>query len=260
MEGLTLAPPGTDRVTVAGVTFALAAGEAVAVMGPSGCGKSTLARGLVGALAPLRGAVRLDGAALDQWSPEALGPHVGYLPQTVELLTGSVAQNIARFDPAASPDAVIAAARLAGVHDLVLRLPEGYNSQVGLDGAALSAGQRQRIGLARALYGNPFLVVLDEPNSNLDRAGEDALAAAVQAACARGAAVVVVAHRPSILAAVGKVLLMEEGRLRAFGPKDQILPDHAQRRRAGDDVATPAAKPIGFQPGTRRPLSGATVN
>ena len=265
VEGLTLAPPGADRATVSGVSFAVRAGEAAAVLGPSGCGKSTLARALVGALAPRAGAVRLDGAALDQWTPDALGPHIGYLPQSVELLAGTVAQNIARFDPEAPAEAVVAAAKLAGVHDLILRLPDGYSTQVGLDGAALSAGQRQRIGLARALFGDPFLVVLDEPNSNLDRAGEDALAAAVTAACARGAAVVVIAHRPSILAAVHKVLLMEDGRVRAFGPRDQILPDHAQRRRTGDEpAATPAAvsvaKPIGFVRGANRPLAGSSVN
>lgn len=225
VEGLALAPPGSDRVTVMNVGFAVRAGESVAVMGPSGCGKSTLARALVGALTPVRGAVRLDHAALDQWTSEDLGPHIGYLPQNVELLTGTVAENIARFEPDAPSEAIVAAAKLAGVHDLVLRLPEGYNTHVGLDGSALSAGQRQRIALARALYGDPFLLVLDEPNSNLDRPGEEALAAAVEAASARGAIVIVIAHRPAILSACRLVLLMQDGQMRGFGPKEQILPE-----------------------------------
>ena len=166
---------------------------------------------------------QIDGAALDQWSADLLGRHLGYLPQDVELFAGSVADNIARFEPDPDPSAVIAAARAAGMHDLVLRLPEGYDTQIGEGGAALSAGQRQRVGLARALYGEPFLVVLDEPNSNLDADGEQALTQAILDVRARGGIVVVVAHRPSALAGVDQVLVMAEGRAQALGPKDEVL-------------------------------------
>jgi ABC-type protease/lipase transport system fused ATPase/permease subunit len=175
-EGVSLAPPGANRLTVEGVSFVARSGEAIAVIGPSGSGKSTLVRGLTGVWNPVRGTVRLDGAALDQWDSDALGRHIGYLPQNVELLDGTVAENIGRFDPNATSEAVIAAARLAGVHDMVVRLPDGYETPVGADGSNLSAGQRQRIALARALYNDPFLIVLDEPNSNLDAEGETALA------------------------------------------------------------------------------------
>jgi ATP-binding cassette subfamily C protein len=223
VEALSLAPPGANRLTVDGVTFLARAGEAIAVIGPSGSGKSTLVRGICGIWQPVRGTVRLDGAALDQWSNEDLGQHLGYLPQNVELLDGTVAENIARFDPAAASDAVIAAAKLAGVHDLIVRLPDGYQTQVGVDGSSLSAGQRQRIALARALYGDPFLIVLDEPNSNLDADGETALAEAVNSARARGAIVVLVAHRQSILSVVDNILYMRDGRALAYGPKEEVM-------------------------------------
>jgi ATP-binding cassette subfamily C protein len=223
VEALSLAPPGANRLTVDGVTFLVRAGEAVAVIGPSGSGKSTLVRGICGIWKPVRGSVRLDGAALDQWSSEDLGQHIGYLPQNVELVDGTVSQNIARFDPAAASEAVIAAAKLAGVHDLIVRLPEGYQSQVGVDGGSLSAGQRQRIALARALYNDPFLIVLDEPNSNLDADGEAALAEAVNSARKRGAIVVLVAHRQSILSVVDTILYMRDGRALAYGPKEEVM-------------------------------------
>jgi ATP-binding cassette subfamily C protein len=231
VEGLSLAPPGASRLTVDGVSFVAHAGEAIAVIGPSGSGKSTLVRGITGIWEPARGCVRLDGAALDQWTSDSLGRHVGYLPQNVELLDGTVAENIARFDPEASTDDIIAAAKLAGVHDLVVRLPDGYQTQVGADGSSLSAGQRQRIALARALYKDPFLIVLDEPNSNLDAEGETALAAAVAAAAGRGAIVLLVAHRQSILSAVQLILYMRDGRALAYGPKEDIL-----RRIAGGEA------------------------
>jgi ATP-binding cassette subfamily C protein len=223
VEALSLAPPGANRLTADGVTFAAKAGEAIAVIGPSGSGKSTLVRGLCGIWRPVRGSVRLDGATLDQWSGDDLGQHIGYLPQNVELLDGTVAQNIARFDPNARSEAITAAAKIAGVHDLIVRLPDGYESEVGNDGSNLSAGQRQRIALARALYGDPFLIVLDEPNSNLDAEGETALAEAVNSARKRGAIVVLVAHRQSILAVVGSILYMRDGRALAFGPRDEVL-------------------------------------
>jgi ATP-binding cassette subfamily C protein len=223
VEALSLAPPGVQRLTVEGVSFIAKAGEAIAVIGPSGSGKSTLVRGITGIWEPVRGTVRLDGAALDQWLPETLGKYIGYLPQNVELLEGTVAQNIARFEPNAPSEATIAAARLAGVHDLIVRLPEGYETPVGPDGANLSAGQRQRIALARALYRDPFLIVLDEPNSNLDADGETALAGAVSSACARGAVVILVAHRQSILSVVDLILYMRDGKALAYGPRDEIL-------------------------------------
>lgn len=240
-EGVTLGPPGTGRLTVQTVNFALRAGEALAILGPSGCGKSTLVRGISGIWPLAAGAVRLDGADLAQWPPEILGKYIGYLPQNVELLGGTVAENIARFDPEARSEDIIAAAQLAGVHDLILHLPDGYNSQVGTDGRALSGGQRQRIGLARALYRDPFVVILDEPNSNLDSSGEDALALAIAQLRARGAIVIAVAHRPSLLESVDLVLLMKEGRAIAFGPRDKLvghlLPDRRKENAGKAEVA-----------------------
>jgi ATP-binding cassette subfamily C protein len=165
----------------------------------------------------------LDGAALEQWSPERLGKHIGYLPQDVELFAGSIADNIARFEPSPDPINIVAAARAANVHDLILRLPNGYETQIGEGGQSLSAGQRQRIALARALYGDPFLVVLDEPNSNLDTEGDTALTQAILGVRSRGGIVVVVAHRPSALAGVDTVLMIVQGQVQAFGPKDEVL-------------------------------------
>jgi ABC-type protease/lipase transport system fused ATPase/permease subunit len=205
------------------VAFTLKAGNGLGVIGPSASGKSSLARMLVGVWRPVRGKVRLDGAALDQWSPEALGRNIGYLPQDVELLGGTVAQNIARFEPNADPEAIVAAAKAAGVHELIVQLPEGYETQVGEQGTALSAGQAQRIALARALYRNPFLVVLDEPNSNLDAEGDEALGRAVLGVRERGGIVVVIAHRPSAISGVDFVLVMNQGRQQAFGPRDEVL-------------------------------------
>ncbi|WP_197277220.1 type I secretion system permease/ATPase [Sphingomonas profundi] len=223
IEHLTLVPPGAEQASVVDVTFRMEAGEAVGVIGPSASGKSSLVRGIVGVWTPARGTVRIDGAALDQWDSDALGAHIGYLPQSVSLMEGTVAQNIARFDPEAAPEAIIAAARSAGVHDLILHLKDGYETQVGPAGQTLSAGQQQRVALARALFGAPFLVVLDEPNSNLDAEGEAALAEAIRGVRARKGIVILVAHRPAALAVVDKVLVMREGRLRAFGPRDEVL-------------------------------------
>ena len=223
VQALGVAAPGTARLLVQEVDFTLKAGQAVGVVGPSGSGKSTLARALVGVWPYARGAVRLDGASIDQWMPAALGSHVGYLPQDIELFDGTVAENIARFDRDATDAAVIAAAKAAGVHDLIVGLPVGYETQLGERGAALSAGQRQRIALARALYGEPFLIVLDEPNSNLDVEGEQALSSAILGVRARGGIVVIVAHRPSALAAVDHVLLLNHGKQQSFGPKEEVL-------------------------------------
>jgi PrtD family type I secretion system ABC transporter len=229
VEAVTMVAPGDQRVIVQDVNFAVEAGTGVGVIGPSGSGKSSLIRGLVGVWAPVRGKVRLDGAALDQWSSDALGRHVGYLPQDVELFGGSVAQNICRFDPDAKSDAIIAAAKEAGVHEMIIKMREGYDTQVGEQGTALSAGQAQRVALARALYGNPFLIVLDEPNSNLDSEGDEALTRAVRAARERGAIVVVVAHRPIGIEGVDQLLVLKDGRMQAFGPKETVLAQVLQR-------------------------------
>jgi ATP-binding cassette subfamily C protein len=223
VEGIMVAPPSEQKMVVKGVSFHLRSGSALGIIGPSASGKSSLVRALVGIWSPLRGSIRLDGAALDQWSPEALGRYIGYLPQDIELFDGTVGQNIARFEADANPEAIIAAAETAGVHEMIVFLPEGYDTRIGEGGMALSAGQRQRIGLARALYGNPFLVVLDEPNSNLDIEGEQALSKAIASVRDRGGIVVVVAHRPSALASVDFALVMNNGEAQAFGPKDEVL-------------------------------------
>src|SRR5882757_3973527 len=223
VEGVAVVPPGSEKAAVQDASFSLQAGNGLGIIGPSGSGKSSLARILVGVWRPARGRIRLDGAALDQWSPDSLGKHIGYLPQDVELLAGTVAQNIGRFSPQMDPRAVIAAATAAGVHDLIVSLPEGYETQVGESGTALSAGQAQRVALARALYGDPFLVVLDEPNSNLDSEGDEALSKAIMSVRNRNGIVVVVAHRPSAIAGVDLLLMMGQGRAQAFGPKDEVL-------------------------------------
>ena len=223
VEGVSAAPPGAQRLVVADVGFSIEAGQGLGIIGPSASGKSSLVRAITGVWSPVRGKVRFDGAALDQWASEDLGRHVGYLPQDVELFAGSVADNIARFDPEPDSTAIISAARSAGVHDLILRLPEGYETQIGENGAMLSAGQRQRVALARALYGDPFLVVLDEPNSNLDGEGEQALTEAILGVRRRGGIAIVVAHRPSALAGVDRMLVLADGRVQAFGPKEEIM-------------------------------------
>jgi len=229
VEGVSIVPPGDQRVIVQDVTFALVAGNGLGVIGPSGSGKSSLVRALVGVWHPVRGKVRLDGAALDQWSSDVLGRHVGYLPQDVELFAGSVAQNISRFDSEATADSIIAAAKEAGVHEMIIKMRDGYDTQIGEQGTALSAGQAQRVALARALYGNPFLIVLDEPNSNLDTEGDEALTRAVRASRERGAIVVVVAHRPIGIEGVDQLLVLKDGRMQAFGPKETVLGQVLQR-------------------------------
>ncbi|MBC2666876.1 type I secretion system permease/ATPase [Novosphingobium flavum] len=228
VERLAATAPGGQPVLLREVSFRLAAGEALGVVGTSGSGKSSLARALVGLVPPAGGAVRLDGAALDQWEVDAAGAFIGYLPQDIELLEGTIAQNIARFAEDAQGHEVIAAARAAGVHDLVVRMPAGYDTVIGPAGRNLSAGQRQRIALARALFRDPFLLVLDEPNSNLDAQGDLALNRAVAGARARGAIVIIVAHRPGALAGIDKLLWLDAGTVRALGPKDEIMPRAAQ--------------------------------
>lgn len=227
VTGLTkLAPAGAgidpprilDRVG-----FALTAGDGLGVVGNSAAGKSTLARLLVGAWQPDAGQVRLDGATLDQWTPEVLGRHVGYLPQSLQMLPGSVGENIARFDAQAQDADIIAAARIAGVHEMILGLPDGYATHMDRMTRPLSGGQIQRLGLARAVFGAPRLIVLDEPNSNLDASGDDALAQAIRSMRAQGSVVVVMAHRPSAITAVNKILLLHQGRVAKFGEKDEVL-------------------------------------
>jgi PrtD family type I secretion system ABC transporter len=223
VEAVCVVPPGLQRAVVQDASFSLHAGQALGVVGPSASGKSSLMRVIVGAWSPARGAVRLDGAAIEHWRCEALGRHLGYLPQDIELFAGTVAQNIARFEPDPDPEAIVAAAGAAGVHELILRLSDGYDTPIGEAGAYLSAGQRQRIALARALYRDPFLVVLDEPNSNLDAAGDEALLRAILGVRERGGMAIVVAHAMSALAAVDQLLVMAEGRVQVLGPKDQVL-------------------------------------
>jgi PrtD family type I secretion system ABC transporter len=229
VEAVSIVAPGDQKVIVQDITFALEAGHGLGIIGPSGSGKSSLARALVGVWQPFRGKVRLDGAALDQWAGDVLGRHVGYLPQDVELFAGTVAQNICRFDPDANSGAIIAAAKEAGVHQLIIKMRDGYDTQIGEQGTALSAGQAQRVALARALYGDPFLIVLDEPNSNLDTEGDEALTRAVRGARERGAIVVVVAHRPVGIEAVDQLLVLKDGRMQAFGPKETVLGQVLQR-------------------------------
>ena len=229
VESVSASPPGVPKIVVQDISFQLEAGQGLGIIGPSGSGKSSLVRLLVGVWRPIRGNVRLDGATLDQWPADALGGHIGYLPQDVELLAGTVAQNISRFEPNPNTDAVIAAAKAVGVHDLIVRLPMGYDTPVGEQGSALSAGQAQRIALARAVYRDPFLVVLDEPNSNLDSEGEEALTRAILGVRERKGIVIVVAHRPNAIAGVDRLLMMNQGKAQAIGPKDEVLSKVLQR-------------------------------
>ncbi len=222
VEGLMAGAPGHPAAIVRGVQFALNPGEVLAVVGPSASGKTTLARLLVGLWPAMSGKVRLDGADIHTWDKSEVGPYLGYLPQGVELLEGTVAENIARFGDVDMAQ-VEAAARLVGLHDLIMALPQGYNSPIGRDGAILSGGQRQRVGLARALYGKPVFVVLDEPNSSLDEAGDVALANAIASLKQLGTTFVVMTHRTSVLGVADKMLLMRDGAQQAFGPRDEVL-------------------------------------
>jgi ATP-binding cassette, subfamily C, bacterial PrsD len=223
VHAASVAPPGVQRLVANNINFAINAGSGLGIIGPSGSGKSSLARLLVGVWQPARGKVCLDAASLDQWSPDVLGQHIGYLPQDVELLAGNIAENIARFQPNPPAEAIIAAAKAAGVHELIVGMPEGYATPIGEQGTTLSAGQAQRIALARALYGDPFLVVLDEPNSNLDADGDEALMHAILGIKARKGIVIVVAHRPSAIAGLDLILAMNQGQQTEFGPKDEVL-------------------------------------
>ncbi|WP_456660831.1 type I secretion system permease/ATPase [Bradyrhizobium sp. JR3.5] len=222
VETLSYAAPGTSKPILRGVTFQIESGEVLGIIGPSGAGKSTLARQIVGVQAPSAGAVRLDGSDVSTWIRSSLGQHLGYLPQDIELFADSVAANICRFDRKEDRE-IISAAQMAGVHEMILRLPEGYDTQVGEGGAILSGGIRQRIALARAVYGNPSLVVLDEPSSNLDSEGDAALAECVMELKKRGTTVVIISHRPATIGVVDKVLVLREGVAEMFGPRHEIL-------------------------------------
>jgi ATP-binding cassette subfamily C protein len=243
VDTLTVIPPGSRTPTLVDVRFNAKAGTAIGIIGQSGSGKSTLARALVGVWPAVRGAVTLDGAPLPQWKPEQLGKNLGYLPQDVELFEGTIAQNISRFADDATDEKVIAAAKTAGCHDLVLTFKDGYGTMIGDQGAMLSAGQRQRIALARALYDDPFLVVLDEPNSNLDGYGDSALNRAITLTKQRGAIVIVVAHRPAALSATDKLAVIEGGRLADFGDRDEVLKKVMRREKVENVRPTPQLQP-----------------
>ncbi|PQP00943.1 type I secretion system permease/ATPase [Massilia phosphatilytica] len=222
LDNVTAAPPGVRTPIVKGVTFAIVPGDVLGVLGPSGSGKSTLARLLVGVWPTMMGKVRLDGADIYHWNKAELGPHVGYLPQDIELFAGSISENIARFGEV-DAEKVVQAAKRAGVHEMILQFPEGYDTKLGDGGAGLSGGQKQRIGLARAMYGDPALLVLDEPNSNLDDVGEAALLSAVTDLRQRGKTIVMITHRPNVVQVTTKLLLMRDGAVHMFGPSNQVL-------------------------------------
>ena len=223
VQALSVAAPGTDKPIVSNISFSLKAGMGLALLGASASGKTSLSKALVGIWPVQEGVVRLDGATIDQWRNEDLGRYIGYLPQDVALFDGTVAENICRFDQGATSDAILRAAQIAGVHDIILRLPEGYSTRIGQGGMSLSAGQRQRIGLARAVFGDPFLVVLDEPNANLDADGENALSRAIQILRHNKSIVIVISHRPSALASLNMAMVLYEGKSIAFGASEEIF-------------------------------------
>jgi ATP-binding cassette subfamily C protein EexD len=222
VEGAVVVPPGSKMPIIKGISFTIEKGKAIAIVGPSGAGKSTLVRALLGIWPTANGKIRLDGADVFAWEREKLGPHIGYLPQDIELFDGTISENIARFADV-NPEDVVAAAKMADVHEMILRLPEGYDTVIGSAGGALSAGQRQRIGLARALYKTPALVVLDEPNSNLDDSGDQALANAIARLKSMNRTIIIVTHRNNILSLVDNLLILKDGVIAAYGPKDQVL-------------------------------------
>jgi PrtD family type I secretion system ABC transporter len=241
VDKVTVAVPGSGQVILSDISFSLRAGQALGIIGPSAGGKTTLVRALTGIWPALRGNVRLDGADLAQWREDEIGQHIGYLPQEIGLFDATIEDNIARLEASPNSAKVIDAARAAGVHDMIVNLPNGYRTQLGAHGTSLSAGQRQRLGLARALYGNPFLVIMDEPNSNLDGEGEAALTEAIQSIRQRGGIAVVIAHRPSALVAVDLVAIVQNGRIVSFGDKHDVLsPGLPKPVDASHDVQTVA--------------------
>ncbi len=236
VENLIVSAPGSKTPILKNISFAVPAGSIVGVIGPSASGKSTLARALLGVWAPQHGVVRLDGADINNWDKRELGPYVGYLPQDIELFEGSISENIARFREV-EPDKVIQAAKAAGVHEMILQLPEGYDTVIGSDGVNLSGGQRQRVGLARAIYGSPRLIILDEPNSNLDDVGERALAMAIQQLKASGATVFIITHRTSILAQLDRLLVMSNGAIGLYGPRDKVMAELNKQQASAQKIA-----------------------
>ena len=240
VEGAVITPPGAKVPVIKGINFKVDKGQSVAIIGPSGTGKSTLVRAMLGIWPAVSGKVRLDGADIFAWDREELGPYIGYLPQDIELFEGSISENIARFTEV-NAEQVVDAAKMADVHEMILRLPEGYDTVIGAAGGALSGGQRQRIGLARALYGKPTVVVLDEPNSNLDEQGEVALANAIQRLKQQNTTVIIVTHRHNILARVDNLLILKEGTIAAYGPREQVL---AQLQKNAQQAAPAQAQSI----------------
>ncbi|CAM5572768.1 Type I secretion system permease/ATPase OS=Stutzerimonas stutzeri OX=316 GN=N7335_02680 PE=4 SV=1 [Stutzerimonas stutzeri] len=236
VENLIVSAPGSKVPILRNVSFAVTAGSVVGVIGPSASGKSTLARALLGVWSPQHGVVRLDGADINNWDKRELGPHVGYLPQDIELFEGSISENIARFRDVEA-EKVIRAAKTAGVHDMILQLPDGYDTVIGTAGINLSGGQRQRIGLARAIYGNPRLIILDEPNSNLDEVGERALALAIQQLKASGATVFIITHRTSILAQLDRLLVMSNGTVALYGPRENVMAELNKQQASAQKIA-----------------------
>lgn len=234
-EGLMVVPPGQKQASLRMVSFAMEPGQAMGVIGPSGAGKSSLARAICGVWRPAAGRIRLDGVSLDQYDPDVLGSLIGYLPQRVSLFDGTIAENIARLDPDADDEAIVEAAKRADAHDMIVEFPEGYDTKVSANGGRLSGGQIQRIGLARALYGDPVLLVLDEPNSNLDNSGSQALNNAIRSFKAEGKSVIIMAHRPAAIQECDLLLVIEGGTRRAFGPRDKVLQEtvsnHQQLRK-----------------------------
>jgi PrtD family type I secretion system ABC transporter len=244
VEKITIAVPGSGQVILSDISFELKKGQALGIIGPSAGGKTTMVRALTGIWPLLRGHVRLDGADLAQWRSDEIGQHIGYLPQEVSLMDATIEENICRFEPKPEFQKVIEAAKAAGVHEMILKMPEGYSTKLGPSGAALSAGQRQRVALARALYGNPFVVILDEPNSNLDGEGEAALTEAIEGIRARGGIAVVIAHRASALAAVDLVAIVQNGRVSSFGPKNDVMSAlQAPAKPAPEVVRAPVRRP-----------------
>ncbi len=237
-ESAVVAPPGAKSAVLKGLTLTIGRGDVVGVIGPSGAGKSTFARALLGIWPCNQGKIRLDGADVFTWDRNDLGPHIGYLPQDIELFEGTISENIARFGEI-DPEKVVNAAKMADVHDLILHLPEGYDTMIGATGGNLSGGQRQRVGLARALYGDPQIVVLDEPNSNLDEIGEAALGNAIQRLKQKGATVIVITHRNNVLANVDKLLILNDGLVSVYGPKEQVIA-HLQQQQAQAQAAQSA--------------------
>ena len=240
VENLVVAPPGAKAPVIRNISFVVPSGSIVGIVGPSAAGKSTLVRALMGIWPPQHGVVRLDGADISSWDKQALGRYVGYLPQDIELFEGTVSDNIARFEKV-DPQQVVQAAQIAGVHEMILSLPDGYDTIIGSEGVNLSGGQRQRVGLARAIYGSPRLIVLDEPNSNLDDVGEKALGVALQKLKESGATVFIVSHRPNILSRLDRVLVMAGGTISLYGERDKVIAQLAQQQAGTQPrVAKPA--------------------